>query len=154
MPDGQSISQEDQIVLDRLLSKIEINQQSDCWLWTGCTGSGGYAVIQINRKTRYGIRGTRYAHRVAYEMLVGSIPRGHQLDHLCRIRRCVNPDHLEPVTPKENTRRGINANSLKTICPQGHSYSVENTYIARDGSRICRACHKEHERVYRATKRK
>ena len=79
------------------------------------------------------------AHRVAYELQVGPIPVGLQLDHLCRVRSCVNPAHLEPVTSAENTRRGLRA--MKTHCPQGHPYAGENLLIRPTGQRRCRTCH-------------
>lgn len=95
-----------------------------CWNWIGATLEG------------YGTFHARRAHRMAYEMLVGPIPGGLHLDHLCRNRACVNPAHLEPVTLAENIRRGERA--MKTTCPRGHPYDV-----FRRGERKCSICHRE-----------
>lgn len=105
-----------------------------CWLWTGATGPTGYGVTYNNGKNQY-------VHRAVYELLVGPIPDGLQIDHLCRVRNCVNPDHLEPVTPQENTRRGDawKWRLRRTHCRRGHEYSAENT-VMRQGGRWCRAC--------------
>nr|WP_157095381.1 HNH endonuclease [Hoyosella altamirensis] len=87
------------------------------------------------------------AHRWAYIQLISDIPDGLQLDHLCRVRACVNPWHLEPVTPYVNWERGnspVRANRDKTHCKQGHEFIPENTYVNPAGSRICRECMKQH----------
>lgn len=92
------------------------------------------------------MRGTFYVHRVAWETLRGPIPDGMQLDHLCRQRACWNPDHLEPVSPRENVLRGVGItamNAKKTHCPQGHPYDDANTGITSTGKRRCRACGRE-----------
>lgn len=80
------------------------------------------------------------AHRFSYNLLVGHIPDGLVIDHLCRVRCCVNPDHLEPVTSIENTHRGEHPNYIKTRCKRGHSFVGENFYIDRRGYRVCRLC--------------
>ena len=112
-----------------------IDATGDCWLWCGSLKGNGYGEVSVD-----GVRSG--VHRVVYEALVGPIPEGLQIDHLCRVRHCVNPDHLEPVTPGENIRRGQTGahERRKTHCPQGHAYSPENTYRRVDGHRHCRTC--------------
>lgn len=121
-------------VLRRLLSKFTVGD--GCWEWTAPLSGMGYAQFYDgNRKPM--------AHRVVYELLVGPIPEGLQLDHLCRVRHCVNPHHLEPVTARENLIRGqgfIAANVRKTHCKEGHELTPENTRIVRETERQCRTC--------------
>ena len=107
------------------------------------TGPDGYSAMSV---------GGRYwlIHRFAYTHFVGPIPEGLQIDHLCRNRKCWNPNHLEPVTQAENARRGFW--SLKTHCNRGHAYDEENTYVNPSGHRVCRACIKIREAGYRARK--
>lgn len=90
-----------------------------------------------------------YAHRVAYEALVGPIPGGLVLDHLCRNPGCYNPTHLEPVTNAENIRRGY---AVKTNCPHGHEYTAANTHYTPAGHRRCKECHRirQHTRYWAA----
>ena len=121
-----------------------------CWLWTAAQVGNGYG--QFNPHGRLVL-----AHRFAYELLIGPIPDGLQLDHLCRVRRCVRPSHLEPVTQQVNILRGLapEANGArqraKTHCPQGHAYDAENTYIYK-GERECRACGRVRNQAWRARK--
>jgi HNH endonuclease len=122
-----------------------------CWLWVRPMPDG-YGRL------RYGGKGSKFgvAHRFSYEALVGSIPLGLQLDHLCRVRNCVNPDHLEPVTSRENTFRGDTPaarNAAKTHCPAGHEYDNANTYICKRGIRMCRACSRDRMRKVRSQER-
>lgn len=111
---------------------------SGCIEWLGAINSAGYGTFYAGPQ-RYVM-----AHRWSYEMSVGAIPRNLHLDHLCKNTRCVNPDHLEPVTAQENLLRGETVpsrNSLKTHCPKGHEYSEGNTYLApRTNNRQCRTC--------------
>src|SRR3990167_6104016 len=108
---------------------------SGCWLWVGGVRGKGYGAFWFDGKSVQ-------AHRFAYEAYVGPFPEGMIADHGCRVRLCVNPWHVEPVTNQENILRGIglpSLNVLKTHCPQGHEYSVGNT-VRRDGDRHCRTC--------------
>lgn len=125
-------------LLDRLLPKFEVNSETGCWEWIRALKSGGYGQLTVNKVAIA-------AHRLSYMIFVGPIPEGLVLDHLCRVRHCVNPKHLEPVTVKENTNRGIQAERsgchqrAKTHCPQGHPYADENLYV-QGGARVCRTC--------------
>lgn len=135
--------------VERFRAKYEI-QPDGCWLWTAYIDSYGYGRFTGPQHR------SPYAHRYWYELHVGPIPDGLQLDHLCRERHCVNPDHLEPVTQQENIRRGDlgKAQSAKTHCPRRHGYTTANTYINPRGSRECRICRTEASRRARQRKRK
>lgn len=115
-----------------------------CWLWTGHIVTGkGYGRIRVYGKYQK-------AHRVSYELFVSLVPEGLQLDHLCRVRHCVNPAHLEPVTNKENGLRGTSIpaqNNRKTHCSKGHPLSGENLYPRTDGGRRCRICKVEANKI-------
>lgn len=118
-----------------------------CWIWTGFVSESGYGVSQENRQSAA-------SHRVAFKLVKGFLP-SLPLDHLCRVRSCCNPDHLEPVTHKENILRGVGAgamNAKKTHCPKGHPFDTENTIIIpENGGRRCRIC--RHETVLAAGRR-
>lgn len=123
--------------LDHLFSRVAYD--SGCWTWEGALVDG-YGMIDIDGKGRK-------PHRLVYEALIGAVPDGHVLDHLCRNRACCNPAHLEVVTDEENKRRGASGanNRQKTHCPQGHEYTEDNTIVVLrpDGEfrhRRCRAC--------------
>jgi hypothetical protein len=108
-----------------------------CWEWTGLRNSAGYGLIRSGQRRLM-------AHRALYEFLVDPVPEGLEMDHLCRNRKCVNPDHLEPVTHRVNMLRGQTlpaANVAKTECPRGHPYDGLNTRLWR-GQRHCRECNK------------
>lgn len=116
-----------------------------CWLWTGAKQNGGYGVVYTEDRRKL-------AHRVVYELLVGPIPPGLQIDHLCRVRHCVNPNHLEPVTPRENTLRGegrAGQRARQTHCIHGHPFTPENTKIEATGYRSCRTCKRASYARYR-----
>lgn len=126
---------------ERLWSKVQ--KTEGCWLWTASLNAYGYGQIRLpdGRVGR--------AHKVVYEELVGPVPDGLQLDHLCRNRACVNPAHLEPVTQRTNTLRGEGfaaRNATKRFCPVGHPYDEKNTYLDTKGRRRCRPCHAARER--------
>ena len=142
----------------RFWEKVDLS--GDCWMWRASTYANGYG--------QFTVLGVPFkAHRWAYQMLVGRIPTGMQLDHVCHTRaencvsddtclhrRCVNPAHLEPVTPRENTRRGQGAAgryARRTHCQRGHAFDVANTrYTRAEGARICRRCHAINEHARRA----
>lgn len=109
-----------------------------CWLWTSALDNGGYPLFWVGETMRAG-----KAHRLAYEELVGPIPAGLTLDHLCSVRRCVNPAHLDPCTMGENVRRSPNTPWARkarwTHCSRGHEFTPENTRI-HHGRRRCRLC--------------
>ena len=139
--DGRTLTRP---AIERFLDKCIPEPNSGCWLWTGAicpqTGYGNFW------KDKHPIS----AHEAAYELFNETVvPDGLELDHLCRVRSCVNPAHLDPVTHSENMRRGINPvgravlaarAAAITHCPQGHEYTVENTYMYRGIHRCCRAC--------------
>ena len=130
----------------------KVDTSGDCWLWTACRVRKGYG--------RFFVAGhlppVMYAHDFAFELLVGPIPDGMGLDHLCHTangtceggsscqhRRCVNPVHLEPVTTRVNVLRGLSRSGLnarKTHCQHGHAFTPQNTKVSRAGERRCRTC--------------
>lgn len=123
--------------------------EGDCWVWTSSCRKDGYGQITFQQR-HYA------AHRLTYELMVGPIPQDKQLDHLCRIRRCVNPDHLQPVTQRENILRGASPaarHAQVKACPKGHPYTAENTYRKPSGKRECRECGRQRDRArYHARK--
>jgi hypothetical protein len=124
--------------LNRFLDKIDFTET--CWLWIGGCNKKGYGNFKIEK------RQTK-AHRVSYEWFIGPIPEGLELDHLCRVRNCVYPLDLEPVTHLENVRRGVgNQNLNKTHCKHGHEFTEVNTYIRPEGKRNCRTCQRIRQR--------
>lgn len=123
---------------DRLWSGA-VEDENGCFVWQRATTSG-YGRI----KRPGGRSGMMPAHRAAYELRVGPIPPGMVIDHLCRNRACINPEHLEVVTNRENILRGVSSaaqRARKTHCPKGHPYDEANTYIRpTTGNRECRSC--------------
>lgn len=126
--------------VERLMRRVR--RSDGCWEWQGNLGIGGrYGSIKDEGRDRP-------VHRVAYEALVGVVPDGMELDHLCRNTRCVRPDHLEPVSHRENVRRGdgwAGVNARKSLCLRGHPLPE-----ARGDERTCRECANLRNRQYRA----
>lgn len=89
-------------VFERVMARVRVDETSGCWIFTGAISTSGYGRVGLGARSE----GLAQAHRVTYEHLVGPIPEGLDIDHLCRVRACVNPAHLEPVTRRENCRRG------------------------------------------------
>lgn len=129
------------------------DEATGCWLWTGSLNDAGYGKLGAGN----GRKGWVRAHRFAYEHYIGPIPAGLHLDHLCRIRSCVNPEHLEPVTSRENSLRSpicqTAINAAKTHCKQGHSFE-RHGYVSSNGSRRCRACRSNYLNEYRYARRR
>lgn len=131
---------------DRFWAQVEA-MPSGCWLWRGCINRGGYGVYSHNR-----------AHRLAFQFFVGEIPPGLDLDHVCRVRNCINPTHLEPVTRRENISRSPLVGRWKrdaTHCAKGHDLSRAYVYTDREGvtRRLCRFCAAVRRNAARAARR-
>jgi hypothetical protein len=123
-------------VPERFWSKVD--KTSTCWLWNGHKFRDGYGGFQLDGKNQR-------AHRLAWQWLRGSIEPGMVLDHLCRVRNCVNPDHMEVVTNRENTRRGIGPSAVaarRISCVHGHPFDEANT-IQTSHQRVCRECRRQ-----------
>ncbi|WP_396653538.1 HNH endonuclease signature motif containing protein [Microbacterium sp. WCS2018Hpa-9] len=122
----------------RFWAKVDRRSDDECWEWIAGRNAAGYGQFRV---AGAGVS-PAHAHRVSYEILVGNIPDGLQLDHLCRNRGCVNPHHLEPVSGRVNTLRGVGPtaiNAARTHCKRGHEFTPENTIIHPLG-RNCRKC--------------
>lgn len=131
--------------IDKFWERIE-RTEGECWTWNGPGMGVGYGAFSFEGRNHY-------AHRFSYELLVGPVPPGLELDHLCRNRRCVNPEHLEPVTHRENQLRGETVGALnarKTHCPQGHPLAGRNVYVSPTGHRRCRPCNTAARARYQA----
>lgn len=137
-------------LLDRVIERFDRRGPDECWPWTGAMNNVyGYGRMSIGHKRQ--VR----AHRLVYEILVGPIPTGYQLDHLCRNRRCVNPAHLEPVSNRVNCMRGEAPHVVlarKNVCKRGHPLVDENIIwkknpFAGNGQRQCRTCVNEWYRL-------
>lgn len=123
----------------RLWAKVE--KTETCWLWRGGKDGRGYGIIRAAGRLQK-------AHRVTYELLVGPIPEGMQIDHLCRVKGCVNPAHMEPVTGLVNTRRAYVGLVKRSKCPKGHPYTGDNlmNWGQTSGDQRCRTCERERYR--------
>ena len=141
----------EQSKLTYIEQKVERITESGCWIWIGRTDFG-YGTAWFNKKRTK-------AHRFVYEVYKDALTKEDQLDHLCRVRCCVNPEHLEIVTPKVNILRGIGPtaiNSFKSSCIYGHEFTEENTYYVRLGKnikgmrRVCRTCARKRTNMWRS----
>lgn len=137
----------------RIVDKIDT--EGICWEWTAARDSNDYGRVRWEGSAAL-------AHKVIWELLVGPVPEGLELDHLCRNPPCVNPDHLEPVTHAENIRRGMWSKGraaqqvARTACANGHEYTEETLYVPPASSprqRQCRICRLEAKRRYNAKRR-
>lgn len=129
---------------------LRVKWTNECWEWQGAIDKGGYGKFHCNDRWNF-------AHRCSYELIKGEIPKGLTIDHLCRNRLCVNPEHLEPVSIGENVLRGQSIparNKLKTHCKRGHPLSGDNLRINKTtGQRECRTCRNHQDRtLYHKTK--
>ena len=121
-----------------VISDVPGFERSMCWIWMGAKTGKGYSNFNFGGRFWGG-------HRLAYVELIGAVPEGLELDHLCRVRHCVRPSHLEPVSQTTNTLRGVGEsaqNARKTHCVHGHEFNRVNTYISKLGKRMCRECNR------------
>ena len=126
--------------MDRFWTKVE--KTPTCWLWTANISTCGYGQFSLKGRLHA-------AHRIAWALSGNVLAPGRVLDHLCRRKNCVNPDHLEAVTQRENLIRGngpVATNIRKTKCVHGHAYTQENTVICKDGTRRCRTCKRGYDK--------
>jgi HNH endonuclease len=137
-------------IINRFLAKVKFNLKTGCWMWTGTQSGPGYGWLFL-RKVK-GRKFSTYAHRFSYEYFREPIPKGLTIDHLCRVRRCVNPFHMEVCTIKVNILRGNSSparNARKTHCMNGHPLKGDNLYIVPNtGYRHCRICLRTKARNY------
>lgn len=130
-------------VSERVAERFAPGDPDACWVWRGSVSPLGYGRFHyvLAGRTVYGM-----AHRLVYEMAVGEIPAGMDIDHLCRNRRCVNPGHLEPVTHRENCRRGAADRPPRKACRNGHRMTEANTFRTdrNPAHRRCRECARAH----------
>lgn len=130
--------------LERFYASVSI-ADTGCVQWNRGKDKDGYGLFRVGSRTD-GTRRSVRAHRWSYEKFVGPIPRGLQIDHLCRNRSCVNHEHLEPVSQLENTRRGYRATA--THCKHGHELSGTNLSYSKSGKRICNECRRRRGREF------
>lgn len=137
---------------DAVAEKLMLNHRIEggCWRWTGAHISTGYGQLDVGGK-RKGV------HRLAYTAFVGPIPEGMDIDHACNVRDCINPEHLRPMSHRDNILRSAGPpglNAWKTHCKRGHEFTPENTRIPRPGHRECWTCRRAARREYKASRRR
>lgn len=148
-PTGRSIQPKRRPILERFFDRVFFEPNTGCWLFDGSQSPDGYAYFYVaDRKMKV-------AHKFLYEREVEPVPDGMELDHLCLVRCCVNPQHLEVVTHAENVRRAQvrNYNRNKTHCRRGHPYSGYNLTVTSNGERSCKTCRRDDMRRSRAKKK-
>lgn len=152
--------------MDRFLSHVAFEPMSGCWLWTASLTKDGYGQMSFYDAELYKEKGAlsriEIAHRVAWELFVGAIPEGTEIDHKCKTRCCVNYRHLEPVTHAENIARGRSGRpqAERTHCKRGHPYAGDNlsetTKIVKGKKytgRVCLTCARENTAKWRSSNR-
>lgn len=133
-------------LVERITRRIEVDP-SGCWIYTGGTNGDGYCQVQVAGRKHM-------VHRLIFELVAGPLDEGHQLDHLCRTRRCCNPTHLEPVTARENTLRGSVPSANRSLCRNGKHYLDQvGTLIDSEGTNRCRECRRESAARWRQGRR-
>lgn len=143
-----SVAAQREYLLERFWLFVEPEPMSGCWIWMGSRTNGGYGKLRLNGRSQF-------AHRVSYELHHSAIPPGYELDHLCRTPSCVNPSHLESVTPAVNVRRGLSIAARyaqRTHCLHGHLLSREVTRRQRR-ERVCRVCERGRHLAWLAKKK-
>lgn len=129
---------------DRFMAKVEVTD--GCWLWKASVNNQGYGRFSVESRAQY-------AHRVAFVLFRGPVPDGLVIDHLCRVRRCVNPAHLRAVTQRENilaegSLSDSRVRAMKTHCLRGHPFDAANTLVNKHGHRACRMCRDAARRLW------
>lgn len=137
-------------VLDRFFNKIEVDANG-CWLWIAYLDRDGYGRFRDAKSKKV------YAHRFSYEYFCGLIQEGMVIDHICRVRNCVNPKHLRCVSVRDNVLKNSRSkqalNKVKTVCKNGHSFNSENTGTDKRGDRYCKQCARDRSKVRYAARR-
>lgn len=139
--------------MERFMRSVEVDPATGCWMWTGASRDGRYGAFSPEGHWA----SLTSAHIWAYEQTVGPVPEGLELDHFrCSRTMCANPEHVRPVTPRENSLRSNSPaalNRAKTHCIHGHEFTAQNTREMPDGERRCKICEADRQRRYRGRRR-